>query len=113
MLDGNCLETTRHCIKELRNTAFGALPGKSLVVYDHSRRLPIDVFPREYGHAQEMSMLADVLSSVQDPDVWIYAHNFRVLRFLFGIAVKAFFTNPQHAELAWKATGNVKYWGSS
>lgn len=33
-LDGNCLEATDHRLKVLRGTRAGALPGKSLVVFD-------------------------------------------------------------------------------
>jgi hypothetical protein len=61
MLDGNCIEASHKRIKELRDIAGGALPGKSLVVYDPALRLPIDVIPCEDGHAQERSLLADVL----------------------------------------------------
>jgi len=34
LLDGNCIEASEHRISELRELAAGALPGKSLVVYD-------------------------------------------------------------------------------
>jgi len=34
MLDGNCIEASEHRIKALRTTGSGALPGKSLVVFD-------------------------------------------------------------------------------
>ena len=34
MLDGNCIEATEHRLQVLRETKAGALPGKSLVVYD-------------------------------------------------------------------------------
>jgi hypothetical protein len=33
ILDGNCLESTEHRLKELRTLSAGALPGKSLVVF--------------------------------------------------------------------------------
>ena len=71
LLDGNCIEATEHRIDELRSLAAGALPGKSLVVLDPSLRMPIDVFPCEDGHAQERSLLSDVLSTVKALDVWI------------------------------------------
>jgi len=34
LLDGNCIEASEHRIEELRSLSAGALPGKSLVVYD-------------------------------------------------------------------------------
>ena len=43
MLDGNCIEASEHRIAELRELSAGALPGKSLVVYDPVLRMPIAV----------------------------------------------------------------------
>lgn len=112
MLDGNCIEATHKRIKELRDIAGGALPGKSLVVYDPSLRLPIDVFPCEDGHAQERSLLADVLTTVEQNDVWICDRNFCVISFLFGIAQKmGFFIIRQHGNLPWQPVGKSKYKG--
>jgi hypothetical protein len=65
ILDGNCIEASEHRIKELRGTAAGALPGKSLVVLDADRRVVCDVFPCEDGHAQERSLLASAVSSAE------------------------------------------------
>lgn len=111
MLDGNCIEASHKRIKELRNISGGALPGKSLVVYDPSLRLPIDVFPCEDGHAQERSLLADVLTSVQYADVWICDRNFCVISFIFGIAKTAFFIIRQHGNLPWQPAGRMTYAG--
>ena len=63
ILDGNCIAASEHRIKELRPLAAGALPGKSLAVLDPQRRLIRDVFPCEDGHANERSLLAQVLST--------------------------------------------------
>ncbi|MEJ2076289.1 MAG: hypothetical protein P8X79_22855, partial [Reinekea sp.] len=57
MLDGNCIEASEHRLEVLRDQAAGALPGKSLVVYDPALEMAIDVFPCEDGHAQERSLL--------------------------------------------------------
>ena len=111
MLDGNCIEASHKRIKELRNISGGALPGKSLVVYDPALRLPIDVFPCEDGHAQERSLLADVLTSVQSGDVWICDRNFCVISFMFGIAKVAFFIIRQHGNLPWQPAGRMTYAG--
>lgn len=61
LLDGNCIEATEHRISELRCLAAGALPGKSIVVYDPALRIPINVFLCEDGHAQERSMFGNIL----------------------------------------------------
>lgn len=96
LLDGNCIEASEHRIKELRTLAAGALPGKSLVVYDPALRLPIDVFPCEDGHAQERSLLGDVLPTVEINDLWICDRNFCVRSFLLGIDLRnGFFCNPR------------------
>ena len=70
ILDGNCIASTEHRLKELRPIAAGALPGKTLVVYDPSLRIPVDVIPCEDGHAQERSLLGEVLPRVEKGDLW-------------------------------------------
>jgi hypothetical protein len=45
VLDGNCIETTHHRLKPLRGLAAGAVPGKSLVIYDPQLEMAIDIFP--------------------------------------------------------------------
>ena len=53
ILDGNHLAATEHRLKELREIAAGPLPGQTLVVWDPDRRLVVDAFPCEDGHAQD------------------------------------------------------------
>ena len=86
LLDGNCIEASEHRIWELRALAAGALPGKSLVVYDPVFRIPIDVFPCVDGHAQERSLLGDVLATVDKNDVWVADRNFCTCGFITEIA---------------------------
>ena len=112
LLDGNCIEASEHRLKELRSLAAGALPGKSLVVYDPSWRIPIDVFPCEDGHAQERSLLSEVLPTVQPGDLWVADRNFCVRSFLFGIDLrKAFFAIRQHGNLPWTSLSKEKFAG--
>ena len=85
MLDGNCIEKSEHRLEVLRHTLAGPLPGKSLVVYDHRLDLAVDVFPCEDGHAQERSLLNQVLPTVKSNDVWVADRNFCVQNFLSGI----------------------------
>jgi hypothetical protein len=56
IIDGNCIESTEHRLQVLRAVQAGALPGKSLVVYEPAQGLVTDVFPCEDGHAQERSL---------------------------------------------------------
>jgi IS4 transposase len=103
LLDGNCIRASEHRIKELRKLGAGALPGKSLVVLDPSLRLPIDVFPCEDGHAQERSLLSQVLLTVEALDVWVADRNFCTLGFLSGIIkAGAYFAIREHKGLPWQ-----------
>ena len=87
---------------ELRQIGSAPLPGKSLVVLDPTLMLAVDVFPCEDGHAQERSLLADVLPSVEAGDVWIADRNFCTTKFLLGIvAQQGNFIIRQHQCLAW------------
>src|SRR5574341_722694 len=75
MIAGNCLEASEHRLEVLRGVDAGALPGKSLVVYEPAQGLVRDVFPCEDGHAQERSLFGDVLKTVQAGDLWIADRN--------------------------------------
>lgn len=106
VLDGNCIEASEHRLKELRDIAAGALPGKSLVVYDPQLAIPIDVYPCEDGHTQERALLSDVLPSVQPDDLWLGDRNFCVRSFLWGISDRqAYFAIRQHGNLPWEPVG--------
>ena len=109
ILDGNCIEASEHRIKELRGLAAGALPGKSLVVYDPALAMAVDVFPCEDGHGQERALLGEVLSTVQASEVWVADRNFCVRDFLCGIEErKGFFVIREHQGLSWKASSSLR-----
>ena len=112
ILDGNALAGTDHRLKVLRNQSAAALPGKTLVVLDPDLNLVIDVFPCEDGHAQERSLLGQVLRSVKAGELWIEDRNFCTLGFLIGIANKqAFFLVRQHKSMPYKELGHLAYAG--
>ena len=114
LLDGNCIEKSQHRIKELRSTASGPLPGKSLVVYDPVLRLPIDVFPCEDGHAQERSLLKTVLETIVENDAWIADRNFCTIEFTCGIDYRnAFFIIREHGKYPFQLIGKEKYIGKT
>ncbi len=109
LLDGNCIEASEHRIQELRSLSAGALPGKSLVVYDPVLRIPVDVFPCEDGHAQERSLLNAVLSTVDKKDLWVADRNFCTVEFTCGIDDKdACFIFRQHGNLPYTVLGKEK-----
>lgn len=98
ILDGNHLAASEHRIEELRDIAAGPLPGKTLVVFDPDTRLIVDAFPCEDGHAQERSLLGDVLDAMEAGQVWIGDRNFCTSLFLFETALNdAYFIIRQHA----------------
>src|SRR4051812_22262840 len=107
ILDGNHLPGTEHRLKELRTIGAGALPGHALVVLDPRRMLATDVVLCEDGHAQERSLLDQVLEIVAAKDLWIADRNFCTTDFLFGIAGRGgFFVIRQHAStLRWEFVG--------
>jgi hypothetical protein len=109
LLDGNCIEATEHRLKELRERAAGALPGKSLVVYDPVLRIPVNVFPCEDGHAQERSLLNEVLPTVNEKDLWVADRNFSTIGFTCAIDDKdAYFIFRQHGNLPYTVLGKEK-----
>ena len=112
LLDGNCIEASEHRIEELRALSAGALPGKSLVVYDPVLGIPVDVFPCEDGHAQERSLLNKVLPTVQKGDLWIGDRNFCVVEFTCGIDDKeAHLIFRQHGNFPYHELGKERYVG--
>jgi hypothetical protein len=115
ILDGNHLAATQHRLKELRPLRSGPLPGQALVVYDPQWLLVTDVVPCEDGHAQERTLLGEVLPLVQARDVWVADRNFCTTAFLFGIATRdGFFVIRQHAQtLHWQLKGKRRYRGRS
>jgi len=109
LLDGNCIEASEHRIEELRSLSAGALPGKSLVVYDPVLRIPVDVFPCEDGHAQERSLLNEVLQTVKKKDLWVADRNFCTIEFTCSIDDKdAYIIVRQHGNLPYTVVGKEK-----
>jgi len=88
IVDGNHFPATEHRLKETRTTRSGPLPGQALVVLEPALMLATDVFPCEDGHAQERSLLPEVLETIQPRDLWIADRNFCTTDFLFGITAR-------------------------
>jgi hypothetical protein len=109
ILDGNCLEASERRLKVLREVQAGALPGKSLVVYEPTAGLVSDVFPCEDGHAQERSMLGQVLETVQAHDLWIQDRNCCTCAFLCTIDNRdAGFITRQHEGLPFEVVTTLR-----
>ena len=113
-LDGNCIESTEHRLKVLRDTNSGALPGKSLVIFDPELDVAIDVIPCSDGHAQERSLLPQVLETVEKNDVFVADRNFCVLSFLFGISFsEGYFAIRQHKSMPYKSLSDMVFIGDT
>jgi IS4 transposase len=109
IIDGNCIEATEHRIKALRQIDAGALPGKSLVVYEPAQGLVTNVFPCEDGHAQERSMFGDVLQTVEAGELWIEDRNFCTREFLGEIDNRgAGFIVRQHEGLPYEILSSLR-----
>ena len=112
ILDGNALAGTDHRLKELRETLAGALPGKLLCVLDPAVMLATHVVLCEDGHAQERSLLPQILPLIQPRDLWLDDRNFCTLAFLFGIdRCEAYFLTRQHLGLPWQAVSRLRHVG--
>jgi hypothetical protein len=96
-LDGNHLAATEHRLAELRITREGPLPGQSLALLDAQRELIVDLVPCADGHAQERSLLPELLERIRAGIVIVADRNFCTSKFLFGLAARqAFFIIRQH-----------------
>jgi hypothetical protein len=106
VLDGNHLAATERRLKPLRRTKAAALPGTVIAVYEQELDLVTQVLLEPDGHAQERSLLDDILPWVRPKDLWIADRNFCTLKFLFGInAAGAAFAIRQHGQLKGRLFG--------
>jgi hypothetical protein len=104
ILDGNCIEASEKRLRVHQGVSGAPLPGKSLVVLNPQRRLLENVFPCEDGHAQERSLLDQVIPTIQAGELWIADRNFCTCGFLSGIQSRcAFALIRQHGALPYQA----------
>ena len=113
VLDGNHLAGTEHRLGELRQYRAAALPGQALVFYDPQWDVVTEVIPCADAHAQERSLLPEVLPLVAAGDCIVADRNFCTTGFLFGLARRgAGFVIRQHAaNLVWQLQGKRRYVG--
>jgi IS4 transposase len=114
VLDGNHLSATEHRLKDLRGTRAAPLPGQALVVLDQQRMLITEVILSEDGHAQERSLIPQVLQLVETDQLWIEDRNFCTLALMFGIDRRgAAFVVRQHGQLQGELIGRAKRTGTT
>jgi len=113
ILDGNHLAASAHRLEALRHTWAAPVPGQILVVLDQQRMLASEVVLCEDGHAQERSLLGQVLPLVAPDDLWIADRNFCTMDLLFGIAARGgCFVIRQHGQLKGTVIGARKLQGA-
>jgi IS4 transposase len=82
------------------------------VVLEPELGLLTDVFCSEDGHAQERSLLPQVLETVERGDVWMADRDFSTAGFLFSLAAKeAAFVIRRHGKLACEEKGTALFCG--
>ena len=87
-LDGHHLAASAQRLEARRHTWAAPLPGQILGVVDQQRMLATEVVLCEDGHAQERSLLGQVLPCVEPDDRWIADRHFCTGDFLSGIAAR-------------------------
>lgn len=112
IVDGNHFSATDRRLRLLRGGG-PPLPGQALAVLDPALGLIIDLFPCEDGHAQERSLLPEVLLTVEAGDLWLEDRNFCTTGFLFGIHRRhgAFLVRQHANSLHWELLGERRLLG--
>jgi len=109
LLDGNHFAATEHRLEVLRHDTAAPLPGQALAVLDPDRRLVLDVIPCEDAHAQERSLLMNVLDRVERGELWIADRNFCTLAFLSGVIQRGGrFLIRHHANMPYTIAGESR-----
>lgn len=109
ILDGNHQRAGQRRLAALWDSAAAPLPAQSLVVFEPELGLMTDLFPCEDAHAQERSLLSEVLRTVVAGDLWVADRNFCTFGFLTGIAERqGFFAIRQHAGLRVESAGTLR-----
>jgi hypothetical protein len=97
VLDGNHLQAVQHRIKALRGLRQAALPGTCVALLDADRRIFVDVFLQQDGHASEMQVLSAVATRLRPNDLLLADRNLWCREFAADIEDRgAFFLLREH-----------------
>jgi hypothetical protein len=114
IIDGKHLNRTERRLEPLRHLNVSPLPGLLLAVLDADRRLVEDVFACEDGHAQERSLLSEVLETVEPNELWVADRNFCTRGFLMGIHERGgCFCIRHHKNMPVETTGRKRRVGAA
>lgn len=89
VVDGNHLAGTEHRLKVTRGTRAAPLPGQLLVVYEPDVNLIREVFPCEDAHAQERSIIPQLIATALPGQLYIADRNFCTTGNLLDLAGKS------------------------
>ena len=107
ILDGNHLAGTQKRLLPTRRRSAAPLPGQVLAILDPQAMLICDVILCEDGHAQERSLIEQVLPLINKGEVWVKDRNFCTIDFLQSIASReAFFVTRRHAKTTVEPQGD-------
>lgn len=97
ILDGNHLGAVEHRLKVLRDLPQAALPGTCVALLDADRKLFLQTFLLQDGHASENRVLDDVVAVLRANDLLIADRNFCTRKFAAEIEDRqAYFLIRQH-----------------
>jgi hypothetical protein len=109
IVDGNLLAGTQRRLDVLRDSGAAALPGLNLAIYDHATELMSAIVACEDGHANERSIMLQLIPHVKAGDLIIADRNFCTGEFLQAVAgQKARFLVRHHAGQKLKYTASFR-----
>jgi hypothetical protein len=112
IIDGNHFSATDRRLAVLRESKAGPLPAQALVVLEPDLMLATHMIPCEDAHAQERSLLGQVVALVEGRDFWIADRNFCTFGFLHEIQQRgAFFAVRHHAGMPPASSRDIRSLG--
>ena len=109
IIDGNHFAATDRRLAVLRESKAGPLPAQALVVLEPGLMLATHMIPCEDAHAQERSLLDQVLELVEARDLWIADRNFCTVGFLHEIQEHGgVFVIRHHAGMPPASSGDIR-----
>jgi hypothetical protein len=105
-LDGNHMGKTEKRLKETRGLCAAPLPGTVVALFNHQSCLFENAYLLEDGHAQELTVLDQVVEDIQPIDLVMADRHFCITNFLLRIAAASgFFVIRQHGRLKGELLG--------
>lgn len=105
-IDGNHFGPTEHRLKVLRNRREAARPGQALAIHDHATDMISELIGCEDAHANERTMLGEVVQRLGNRDLVMGDRNFCTQEFLDSIHhLGAKYLIRRHGTMPYEAIG--------